>query len=143
MPPVLRRPPASVRLPLVVVAGVVLALVLQLVRVAVHEVAPDVVTGRPLRGFWLGTGLAVLAWLPAGGWLLRRRRQRGLDPWFAGALAWGVLVCAIAVTPGGAAGRDLDRYNALLERGPAWLLGWTAAAWLTVSLLRTRQRTPR
>lgn len=137
-----RRPPVPVRLAVVAVVGAVLALVLGLVRASVHDVGPEIVGGRPMRGFWLGTTLAVIAWLPAGAWLLRRRARGGLDPLFVGTLAWGVLVCAVSVTPGGSAGRDLARYNALLERAPAWLLAWTVALWLAVTLLRTRQRTP-
>ena len=89
-----------------------------------------------MDGFWLGTVLAVLAWLPTAGWFLLRRWSRP-DRWFLGAVAWGVAVVAVAVVavrvgPGGA-----------VAEAPTWLLGETFVFWISVTMIRTRRRAGR
>ncbi len=137
--------PAAGRRLLRIAAGVLIGLVaagvaLWLVRVGVDGVGLAEVAGSPVRGFWFGTVLAGIAWLPVGGWFLVRRGG-ALDGVFLGAAAWGVAVVATVAGPGG--GRDVEGWNALLESAPAWLLGETFLLWITATLRGTRRRTPR
>lgn len=109
------------------------ALLGSVVRLAVLEAGRQVVAD-PVSGFWFGTVLAGVAWLPVTVHLARRwRTPAGYDGWFYAAVAWGVLlVAAVAVpVPVGAHA---------LSGAPSWLLVETIAFWTGVSVLLTRRR---
>lgn len=91
-----------------------------------------------MAGIGLGTLLAVIAWLPAAGWLVLRRGA-GPDRWFLGAVAWGVVVVAAVLLF--AVGSDAGPRE---RGGPAtWLLVGTFVFWLSATFVSTRRRTPR
>lgn len=93
-----------------------------------------------MDGFWLGTVLAGVAWLPAGAWLLVRRWDH-LDRWFLVAVGWGVAVVAVVAVVALAAGGAGS--GTAVAAAATWLLGETLVFWLGVTLVGTRRRTPR